>query len=147
VPPRSSLGLVTDGPAVTGWREVVEREASSGGRLLLLARATKPDAWLPTAVVAFADPLREHIAEAVALARDAGIQTVVVTGDHPGDRGCHRPEAGIDPQQIVVGPDLAVGRTTSSPATFQGCPSWRELSRRTSCASWTWHGAPAGRSR
>jgi Ca2+-transporting ATPase len=105
--PEVVLGLIGDGPTTVGWREVVEREASSGGRLLLLARATNPDAWRPTALIAFADPLREHIASAVATAKDAGIQTIVVTGDHPVTATAIAREAGIDAEQVVVGSDLA----------------------------------------
>jgi len=105
--PEVVLGLVGEGPGVAGWRDVVEREASSGGRLLLLARATEARTWHPTAVIAFADPLREHIPDAVAVARDAGIQTVVVTGDHPVTAAAIAREAGIDPKVVVVGSDLA----------------------------------------
>jgi P-type Ca2+ transporter type 2C len=105
--PEIVLGLVNDGAAVGGWRAIVESEASSGGRLLLLARASRPDAWRPTAIIAFADPLREHIRDAVAIARDAGIQTVVVTGDHPVTAAAIAREAGVDVQEVVVGSDLA----------------------------------------
>jgi len=105
--PEVVLGLIHDGTGVAGWRDIVESEADAGGRLLLLAHASEPDAWRPTAVIAFADPLRAHIPSAVAEARDAGIQTVVVTGDHPVTAAAIAREAGIDVQQVVVGSDLA----------------------------------------
>jgi Ca2+-transporting ATPase len=89
------------------WHALVEREAGSGGRLLLLARASEPPDWQPVAVIAFADPLREHIPEAVAVAIEAGIQTVVVTGDHPVTAAAIAREAGIDPKKVVVGTELA----------------------------------------
>lgn len=92
---------------VQPWRELVEREAGRGGRLLLLARADDPETWRPIAIVAFADPLREDVPEALRLARDAGIQTVVVTGDHPVTAGAIAREAGIDPDRVVVGSDVA----------------------------------------
>jgi len=43
----------------------------------------RPDLISPLAVIAFADPLRDDVPPAIRQARDAGIQTVVVTGDHP----------------------------------------------------------------
>ena len=105
--PEVVLDLIDGGAAARGWRSIVESEASEGGRLLLLARASDPDVWHPTAIIAFADPLRDHIPEAVAIARDAGIQTVVVTGDHPATAAAIAREAGIGVQGVVVGSDLA----------------------------------------
>ncbi len=107
MPPRSS----------SGWSPTARR-SPDGARSSSAKRAPGVDSYsspVPRnrtrgsrpAVVAFADPLREHIPEAVALARDAGIQTVVVTGDHPVTAAAIAREAGIDPQQIVVGTDLA----------------------------------------
>jgi Ca2+-transporting ATPase len=92
---------------LAGWRVLIEREAGGGGRLLLLARARDPVAWAPEAVVAFADPLRDGVAEAIGLAGSAGIQTVVVTGDHPATAAAIAREAGIDPDRVFVGADLA----------------------------------------
>lgn len=88
------------------WRAVVEREATSGGRLLLLARATDTEAWRPIAVVAFADPIRDGVAESVGVALGAGIQTVVVTGDHPATAAAIAAEAGIDASAVVTGTEL-----------------------------------------
>jgi Ca2+-transporting ATPase len=89
------------------WRELIEREAGRGGRLLLLSRAIDPKAWRPVAVIAFADPLRDGVSDALGLARGAGIQTVVVTGDHPTTATAIAREAGIDPDRVVLGSDLA----------------------------------------
>jgi Ca2+-transporting ATPase len=106
--PEAILRLPTAGDVDIGsWREVIEREAGRGGRMLLLGRATDRSAWRPVAIVAFADPLREDVPAAVALARRAGIQTVVVTGDHPTTAAAIAREAGIDPEQVVAGSDLA----------------------------------------
>ncbi|HET9757882.1 MAG TPA: HAD-IC family P-type ATPase [Candidatus Limnocylindrales bacterium] len=92
---------------LAGWRGLIEQEAGAGGRLLLLARARDPAAWTPAAVLAFADPLREGVSEAIRLASNAGIQTVVVTGDHPATAAAIARDAGIDPDRVVVGADLA----------------------------------------
>jgi Ca2+-transporting ATPase len=106
--PEAILGLPTvDGVEIAPWREAIEREARSGGRLLVLARATDRDSWRPVAIVAFADPLRDDVPAAIALARGAGIQTVVVTGDHPTTAAAIAREAGIDAERVVAGSDLA----------------------------------------
>jgi P-type Ca2+ transporter type 2C len=106
--PEAVLALSNEHPSDLGpWRTLVEREAGGGGRLLLLARATDPRSWGPVAVIAFADPLREEVPPAIQQARDAGIQTVVVTGDHPLTAGAIAREAGIDPDEIVLGADLS----------------------------------------
>jgi Ca2+-transporting ATPase len=108
--PEAVLGLAGDGRNDQGpWHELIDREATAGGRLLLLARATTPTAWTPLAVIAFADPLRAHVADAMEVARRGGIQTVVVTGDHPATATTIAREAGLDAtaDRVVVGSDLA----------------------------------------
>ena len=39
--------------------------------------------WRPRAVFVFADPIRPEIPGAIRTATEAGIQTMMVTGDHP----------------------------------------------------------------
>ena len=85
----------------------VDREASSGARLLLLARADAPDRWSPIAVLAFADLLRPGVESALRMATGAGIQTMVVTGDHPATATSIARGAGIDAGRVVTGADLA----------------------------------------
>jgi Ca2+-transporting ATPase len=57
--------------------------------------------------VAFADPLRADVPDAIALARGAGIQTVVVTGDHRTTAAAIAREAGLDVERVVGGSELA----------------------------------------
>jgi P-type Ca2+ transporter type 2C len=64
------------------WLKLVEAEAGRGGRLLMLAVRHDDGPWLPRVLIRFADPVREDVREAVAEARRAGIQTMMVTGDH-----------------------------------------------------------------
>jgi Ca2+-transporting ATPase len=105
--PEAVLGLPSSGDIdLASWHAVVEREATRGGRLLLLAAATHPDAWRPIAIVAFADPIRDGVADAVGVALGAGIQTVVVTGDHPATAAAIAGEAGIDAREAVTGSEL-----------------------------------------
>ena len=106
--PEALLALAEhDGRDLRVWHDLIEREAGGGGRLLLLARATIPVGWDPVAIVAFADPLRGDVPEAIRLATDAGIQTVVVTGDHPATAAAIARDAGIGCEGVVVGSDLA----------------------------------------
>lgn len=73
-------------------KEAEEAFAKKGLRVLALAyRGVQPDEALPTSeadlvflgLVAFEDPPREGVAEAVRSARQAGIKIVIATGDHP----------------------------------------------------------------
>nr|WP_234892905.1 cation-transporting P-type ATPase [Sinorhizobium fredii] len=73
-------------------KEAEEAFAKKGLRVLALAyRRLEPEAPLPTSevglvflgLVAFEDPPREGVAEAVRSARQAGIKIVIATGDHP----------------------------------------------------------------
>ncbi len=80
------------GEAWTAAREVADRHAADGYRVLAIAERTL-DA-VPSAVesaeerlsllgiVAMADPPRPEVVGAVAAARDAGITPVMITGDH-----------------------------------------------------------------
>ena len=83
------------------------RGAAAGERLLLLARRREGDAWRPWSLVGFADRLRSGIGEAMALAAGAGIQTIVVTGDHPRTAAAIAASAGLGNQRVISGEDLA----------------------------------------
>ena len=106
--PEAVLGLPL-GPKVdaAAWSELVDREAGAGGRLLLLARARGSARWQPLAIVAFGDTLRPGVREAIRLATTAGIQTMVVTGDHPATAAAIAGAAGIVTREVVLGADLA----------------------------------------
>ncbi len=101
-----ALPLVREA-AADEWRSIVDREASGGARLLLLARATEPDRWSPVAVLAFADPLRAGVESALRTATGAGIQTMVVTGDHVATATSIARGAGIAGGRVVTGAELA----------------------------------------
>jgi P-type Ca2+ transporter type 2C len=95
-----------DPEATDSWRRLVAEEAGRGSRLLLLAAREDGDAWRPSALLAFRDPLRPEIADATAVAANAGIQTVMVTGDHPSTAATIADEAGLPRGRVVTGADL-----------------------------------------
>jgi Ca2+-transporting ATPase len=105
--PEAVLGLV--GVVETerdAWQSAVSREAAAGGRLLLLARRDPPGVWRLRALLVFADRLRAEIPAAMAMAARAGIQTVIVTGDHPRTAVAIAESAGMDASRVVTGEEL-----------------------------------------
>jgi Ca2+-transporting ATPase len=90
-----------------GWEDLVESGAEAGERLLLLARRLEGEEWLPLGVLAFADRIRPGIREAMVLAVAAGIQPLVVTGDHPTTAAAIAADAGLPNERVVTGSELA----------------------------------------
>ena len=89
------------------WKGLIESGAEAGERLLLLARCREGGQWSPLGVLAFADRIRPGIREAMALATAAGIQPMVVTGDHPTTAAAIAADAGLPNQHVVTGSELA----------------------------------------
>jgi Ca2+-transporting ATPase len=94
------------GTDTDAWHQVIARESGQGGRLLLLARRPAGGPWEPRGLLVFADPLRPEINDAMAMARDAGIQPLVVTGDHPVTAAAIARAAGLDATRVVTGTEL-----------------------------------------
>jgi Ca2+-transporting ATPase len=94
-------------PERTDWDDLVTSGAEAGERLLLLARCLDGEKWLPLGILAFADRIRSGIREAMALAVAAGIQPLVVTGDHPATAAAIAADAGLPNARVVTGPELA----------------------------------------
>jgi Ca2+-transporting ATPase len=101
----AAAGMVTEGQEA--WRRLISAEANRGSRLLLLAARTEREPWRPEALLAFRDPLRPDIPDAMAAATAAGIQTVMVTGDHPSTAAAIAREAAMPERRVVTGADLA----------------------------------------
>ncbi len=89
------------------WASLIEGSAAAGERLVALARRVDEGPWSMRALIGFADPIRPGIADAMATARGAGIQVIVVTGDHPGTAAAIAAEAGLRADRIATGEDLA----------------------------------------
>jgi Ca2+-transporting ATPase len=89
------------------WAALIDEATAAGERLLALAGQTGEEPWRMRALVGFADPIREGIADAMATARGAGIQVVVVTGDHPQTAAAIAREAGLVADRVVTGEELA----------------------------------------
>ena len=96
----------------------VERAAERGLRLLAVAEALWDGHDWPASpreysfewlgFVALADPLRAGVAEAIALARSAGVRVVMITGDFPGTALAIAREAGIAVEGgVLTGAELA----------------------------------------
>ncbi len=103
--PEAVLGLGGD-DTIAAWRRLVEAPAEAGQRLLLLAGRRDRAAWAPRAVLAFSDSLRPGVQDALRTAAEAGIQTLVVTGDHPTTAAAIARSAGLGGERIATGADL-----------------------------------------
>ncbi len=102
-----SAGSGPDDSEVERWSELIETSAAAGERLVALARSEDDGPWHMRALVGFADPIRTGIAEAMSAAREAGIQVIVVTGDHPCTAATIAREAGLEADRIVTGEEVA----------------------------------------
>jgi Ca2+-transporting ATPase len=88
------------------WHAAVEAAATRGERVVGIAGRIDERAWTLRGLVGFADALRPGIAEATAVALGAGIQVVMVTGDHPATAAAIAAEAGLDHGSVTLGSEL-----------------------------------------
>jgi len=93
--------------AVNEWLAIAEERAAAGERMVALARQAGEEPWQVEALIGFADPPRDGVAEALAEASIAGIQTVTVTGDHPATAAAIARAVGLVGERIVSGAELA----------------------------------------
>jgi Ca2+-transporting ATPase len=85
----------------------VEANAAGGQRLVALARRREDEPWSMRALIGFGDPIRDGIREALQTARGAGIEVLIVTGDHPLTAAAIADAAGLHRGRVVVGEELA----------------------------------------
>lgn len=95
------------GPDLEGWQDQVEQGARKGERLIGIARAPVGGPWTMVGLLGFADPIRRGIGAALREAEAAGIQTIIVTGDHAATAAAIARSAGLAGERIVGGSELA----------------------------------------
>jgi Ca2+-transporting ATPase len=107
--PEVIVGLAAGGERaeVEAWHAEIAAAAERGERVVGVARRRGDGPWTLRGLIGFADLLRPGIAESTRAARDAGIQIVMVTGDHPATARSIAREAGLEAGQVVLGSELA----------------------------------------
>jgi P-type Ca2+ transporter type 2C len=90
----------------TAWEVLIDGAAASGERTVGVARGRDSGALEMRALIGFADPLRDGIRDAIATARGAGIQVLMVTGDHPATAAAIAEQAGLERPRVVMGRTL-----------------------------------------
>ncbi len=107
--PETVLAMVAPAasPERAAWHDLIEASTGAGERLVALARRVDEEPWEMRALVGFADPIRAGIRDAMAAADAAGIQTIVVTGDHPRTALAIASEAGLGADRAITGEELA----------------------------------------
>ncbi len=98
-------------------RAMVE-EASKGRRVVAIARRALSEGQAGLSfeelerdmdvvgLVAIEDPPREGVKETIKRARDAGVRTIMVTGDHPLTASYIAREVGIPAERVITGQEL-----------------------------------------
>jgi Ca2+-transporting ATPase len=104
--PEAIFALGDQDEASGPWHHRLEAAARRGERVVALARRNAAG-WRIEALIGFADRIRPGIREAAEQARAAGIQVVMVTGDHPVTARAIAQDAGLDATTIVTGAELA----------------------------------------
>ena len=101
---RAALGVAVAAMAEAGLRvlAIAEAEAATGA---LPARPTDL-AFRLLGLVGLADPLRASVPAAVAACRKAGVEVVMITGDHPATARAIATGAGLGDGEVVTGAAL-----------------------------------------
>jgi Ca2+-transporting ATPase len=130
----ADLALGPGGEARAAWHAVIEDIVARGERAVGLARRRDEEPWRMEAVIGFADVLRSGIVEAVTEARTAGIQVVMVTGDHPGTARTIAEQAGLGAAGVALGSEVEAWSDAELAARLPGlvaiARSTPELKRR-----------------
>jgi Ca2+-transporting ATPase len=117
--PEAIAGLCgIEGAELGALKTRVEALAADGLRVLGVARANWREGALPEiqqtfrynfcGLVGFADPLRDEVPAAVKECRSAGVRVIMITGDYPATASAIARQAGLDPERILTGAELAV---------------------------------------
>ncbi len=118
----------TDASETVAWTAIVEDGARRGERLVALAAGERGGSLRMRAVIGLADPIRDGIPASVAMALEAGIQVVMITGDHPVTALAIARAAGLEAERAVLGDDLAA---EDDAQVIAGLPGLRVIARST----------------
>lgn len=116
--PETVLALCGQAPQeLAHWRAGVEQLAAAGHKVIAVAQRSLPPGapqeepgagFALTGLLAFEDPVRPGVREAIGRAAAAGMRVIMLTGDHPATAAAIAREIGLggpDPQALVLGPD------------------------------------------
>ena len=88
------------------WHAALEAAAGRGERVVGVAGRAGDGPWRLRGLIGFADALRSGIPEAMREAVAAGIQVVIVTGDHPATAMAIAREAGLEAGTVTLGAEV-----------------------------------------
>jgi cation-transporting P-type ATPase I len=101
---RAALLAHVDGLAAQGHRVLAVAERAASRRTSL--EQDRLERLTLVGLLAFADPVRSTAAEAVRGIGEAGVRTIMVTGDHPETATSIARELGLDTDRVLTGTDL-----------------------------------------
>ncbi|OIJ27622.1 cation-translocating P-type ATPase [Nocardioides luteus] len=108
--PEVVLGMLPEGAERRRGEAVAEDLADAGFRMLAVAHRSwrppqeRPESLVLVGLIGITDPPRPDAASVVADCRDAGIRTVLITGDHPATAGAVARDVGIlDAGEVMDG--------------------------------------------
>jgi Ca2+-transporting ATPase len=106
--PEAVVGVSIGTPAseLGDWQARIDALTSDGQRVVALAGQVDGSAPRLRALIGFGDPARDGVAEAMAMARRAGIHVVVVTGDHPTTAAAIGRQVALQEGQVALGPEI-----------------------------------------
>ncbi len=115
-PETISAMVALDDAERQSWRQRTRDLAATGHKVIAVASRPleawsggEPDRGFQFAgLLAFEDPVRDGVAEAVAKAQGAGIRVIMVTGDHPATAAAIAAEIGIgrETPRVITGDEL-----------------------------------------
>jgi Ca2+-transporting ATPase len=101
---------------IKDWHDKLNQLAKKGMRVLGVAEGSHPMHTLPYSqeeftftflgLIAFSDPVREDVPEAIVECRSAGIRVIMLTGDHPETAATIGLEIGLHAEALLLGPEI-----------------------------------------
>ncbi len=113
-------------PELAHWRAAAEQLAATGHKVIAVAGSELPpgpddeepdSGFALLGLLAFEDPVRPGVREAIARCLAAGMRVIMVTGDHPATAGTIAREVGLGggrPRVVVLSPEEAPAAVLAS---------------------------------